>query len=142
MTSMVIIFVFLRYFFGVTFVWAEEMITMLFIATTYFGAVLGMKHKEHINIAFFYDMFPPSVQYYIEIVNHLVILVLQIAITGISIKWISKVGNVMTNGMRLPIKYFYYMMPLSAALIGGFCIIHISSLIINRKSSITTTTNN
>jgi TRAP-type transport system small permease protein len=134
MTTLVITFVFLRYFFGVTFVWAEEMITMLFISTTYFGAVLGMQNKEHINIGFFSDLFPKKAQFYVEILNHLIILGLQIAVAVISMKWIDKVGNVLTNGMRLPIKLFYSMMPISAVLIGGYCVIHIVIHIMNKNN--------
>ena len=139
MVSLVIIFVFLRYFFGVTFVWAEELITMLFISTTYFGAVIGIARKEHINISFFYDLFPKKVQKYADILNHIVILGLQVALTIVGFHWIGKVGNVLTTGMRLPIKYFYYMMPISTVLIGIFCIIHITSVILNNKNFIAST---
>lgn len=129
MSSMVIIFVFLRYFFGITFVWAEEMITMLFISTTYFGAVIGMRYNEHINIGFFYDQMPEWIKPYIEVLNSLIIFGLQVGITIISFKWIGKVGNVLTNGMRLPIKYFYYMMPISCILIGIYCLFRIVKLL-------------
>ncbi len=125
MTSLVIIFVFLRYFFGVTFVWAEELITMLFISTTYFGAVLGMKYREHITISFLADMLPSRIHRYIEKLNYLIILLVQIAITHTSLQWISRVGNVLTNGMRLPVRYFYMMMPISSVLIGFYCILFI-----------------
>ncbi|MDC7218704.1 MAG: TRAP transporter small permease [Spirochaetales bacterium] len=125
MTSLVIIFVFLRYFFGVTFVWAEELITMLFISTTYFGAVLGMRYKEHISISFLAEKLPPKVHSYIEKLNYLIILIVQIALTRTSLQWIGKVGNVLTNGMRLPIRYFYWMMPISCVLIGIYCVLFI-----------------
>lgn len=49
MALSVIISVFLRYVLGITFVWAEEAITYFFIATTYFGAILGVKENEHIR---------------------------------------------------------------------------------------------
>ena len=123
MTSLVIIFVFLRYFFGVTFVWAEELITMLFISTTYFGAVLGMKYKEHITISFLADMLPSRIHGYIEKLNYLIIFLMQVAITHTSLQWIGRVGNVLTNGMRLPIRYFYWMMPISSVLIGFYCLL-------------------
>lgn len=125
MTLLVITFVFLRYFFNITFVWAEELITMLFISTTYFGAVMGMRYNEHINIAFFHDHMSPGVKKVVNIFNYLVILGLQVAITKISMNWIAKVGNNLTDGLRIPIRFFYYMMPFSAVAIGGFCIFNI-----------------
>ena len=132
MSLLVISFVFLRYFFGVTFVWAEELITMLFISTTFFGAVLGMKYREHINIGFFEERLPDGMRRFVDIINHAIILGLQVAIIILSMNWIEKVGNVLTNGMRIPIKYFYFMMPLSSTLIGCYCIIHIVILINQR----------
>lgn len=132
MSVLVISFVFLRYFFGITFVWAEELITMLFISTTYFGAVLGMKYKGHINIGFFIEQLPGTMQRVVDIFNHLIILGLQIAIIILSANWIGRVGDTLTSGMRLPIKYFYYMMPISSVLIGCYCISHIAILIAQR----------
>lgn len=58
LTIGIILSVLLRYLFGVTFVWAEASITMLFIGTTYFGAVLGVRENEHININFLVERLP------------------------------------------------------------------------------------
>jgi TRAP-type C4-dicarboxylate transport system permease small subunit len=115
----------MRYFFGMTFVWAEELITMLFISTTYFGAVLSMKYDEHIKISLLSEKFPPLVHKAAEILNYLLIFLLQIAIFYTSLQWIGRVGNVLTNGLRVPIRFFYYMMPISSFLIGLYCLIHI-----------------
>lgn len=134
MSLLVIVFVFLRYSFNLTFVWAEEMITMLFISTTYFGAVMSMKYNEHINIGYFYENMPARLRRYVDILNFLIILVLQIALVWISMNWIAKVGNNLTVGLRVPIRYFYYMMPFSAVAIGGICIWEIISRIMNRSS--------
>ncbi len=131
MTVLIIVFVFMRYFFGITFVWAEELITMLFISTTYFGAVIGMKYNEHIRIGFFYDTCTGKKRKVIDIVNDLIILGLQISIVFMSYNWITKVGDVLTNGLRVPIKFFYFMMPFSAFFIGLYCIFNIAGIIIN-----------
>ena len=45
-----------------------------------------------------------------------------------SIGWIQKVGNVLTPGLRLPVKYFYLMIPLSSAFIIFYETIKIHSL--------------
>ena len=132
MSLLVILFVFMRYSFNITFVWAEELITMLFISTTYFGAVMGMQCNEHINIGYFHERMPPKIRKYIDILNFLVILLLQIAITKVSMDWIARVGDNLTVGLRLPIRYFYYMMPFSAVAIGGFCIFNIITIITGR----------
>ena len=125
MSLLVVTFVFMRYLFGITFIWAEEAITMLFISTTFFGAVLGVKDNEHININFFIDLIPNSIKRYIEIFSDLIILGVQVFLIYLSLDWIDKVGNVLTKGLRLPIRYFYYMMPISSILIGIYCVFSI-----------------
>jgi TRAP-type transport system small permease protein len=125
MSLLVVTFVFMRYLFGITFIWAEEAITMLFISTTFFGAVLGVKDNEHININFFVELIPKSIRRYIDIFSDFIILGVQIFMIYLSLEWIGKVGNVLTKGLRLPIRYFYYMMPISSILIGIFCVISI-----------------
>jgi len=125
MSLLVVTFVFMRYLFGITFIWAEEAITMLFIATTFFGAVLGVKDNEHININFFIDLIPNSYKRYVEIFSDLIILGVQVFMIYLSLDWIDKVGNVLTKGLRLPIRYFYYMMPISCVLIGIYCVFSI-----------------
>jgi len=132
---LVVVCVFMRYLFGVTFVWTEELITMLFIATTFFGAVIGMKYKEHITIGFFYDSVTGKGKKVLDIINAIIILALQIMITYLSVNWIGKVGNVLTSGLRIPIGIFYVMMPFSAVLIGLYCIFNVISIIYNWNDS-------
>lgn len=122
MSLLVVTFVFMRYLFGITFIWAEEAITMLFISTTFFGAVIGVKDNEHISINFFIDLIPDSIKRYVGIFSDITILGVQIFMIYLSMDWIGKVGNVLTKGLQVPIKYFYYMMPISCVLIGIYCV--------------------
>ena len=55
LVSGVIISVFLRYFFSIAFVESEELLTMVFVATTFFGSALGLREGEHIAITNFVD---------------------------------------------------------------------------------------
>ena len=52
---MVILSVYLRYVHNMTFVWAEEAISFVFIATTYLGVVIGVRDNEHISISVIKD---------------------------------------------------------------------------------------
>ncbi|MGD1821535.1 MAG: TRAP transporter small permease [Pleomorphochaeta sp.] len=137
MTILVIISVFLRYVLGITFIWAEEAITMLFIASSFYGAVLCVHEDEHIRIEFVYEKFSPKVRKIMNIIIDFVILFVEFYMTKLSLFWISKVGNVLTNGMRVPIKYFYSMIPISCTIICIYCVIsiivRIYSLITNKQ---------
>lgn len=125
MTILVIVSVFLRYVMGITFIWAEEAITMLFIASSFYGAVLCVHEDEHIRIEFIYEKFSPKVRQIMNIIIDFVILFVEFYMTKLSLFWIGKVGNVLTNGMRIPIKYFYSMIPISCTVISIYCVISI-----------------
>jgi len=133
MTIFVIASVFLRYIWGITFIWAEESITMLFIASSFYGAVLCIHEKEHIGIDFFYQKFSPKIRQLMDIVIDLVIVFVQFYMIKLSLFWISKVGNVPSKGLKVPIKFFYSMVPISCLIIFIYCviriIIHILSLL-------------
>ena len=134
MTVLVIISVFLRYVLGITFIWAEEAITMLFVASSFYGAVICVHENEHIRIEFLYEKFSPKVRQIMDLVIDVVILFVEFYMTKLSLFWIDKVGNVLTNGMRIPVKFFYSMIPISCSIICVYCgirvvmsIYHISS---------------
>lgn len=115
MTITVIISVVLRYFFNISFVWAEEAITYMFIGTTFFGAVVCQKKKEHIQIDFFERLFSKPVKQAAELVGCLVTIGVLGSLFVISLNWIFITGNSLSAGVMLPYGYFYSMVPISAA---------------------------
>jgi TRAP-type transport system small permease protein len=118
MGLLVIITVILRYFFGISYIWAEELVTRLFILTTFFGAVVAIEKREHIKIDFFLKMMPKKTQQILaDVIIQIIIIIVQIQVIRSSIKWIKIVGNAITPGMRIPTKYIYIFLPLSALLI-------------------------
>ena len=125
MLLLVIGSVFLRYIFGITFIWAEEGITMLFVASSFYGAVLCLKENEHIQIDFLYQKFSPKLKEIMNIVIDCVIFFVEFYMTKLSIFWIGKVGDVLTSGMRVPVKYFYSMIPISCTFICIYCVLNI-----------------
>lgn len=116
MTLSVIIAVFLRYFFGISYVWFQELIVYLFIFTTFFGSVIAYSREEHLAINVLYNKFSEKVQIKLKLFFDLLILYLNLQLIRVSIKWINQVGNVVTPGMRIPMKYIYIILPLSSVL--------------------------
>jgi TRAP-type C4-dicarboxylate transport system permease small subunit len=57
-TLIAIVAVVLRYFFGVFLFWSEEAIIYLIIYSTFLGAVITLRHNEHVNV----DIFGPFVK--------------------------------------------------------------------------------
>ena len=131
----VILSVFLRYVLGITFVWAEEVITMLFIGTTFFGAALTTKENEHIGIPALLESLPKPARKVLTIIGLLITVVVVGFLFHRSLNWIQKAGDLVTPGLRIPERYFYYMVPVSAALMGFYCLRRIFSLLFDFRRS-------
>lgn len=117
MSAVVIVSVILRYFVSVTFVWAEEAITMLFVSTTFFAAAVVVQRNENISISVITDLLPAPVKKAIAMLELLVAAAVQVVVFLSSWSWIAQVGNALTPGLRIPIRIFYLMIPISSVLI-------------------------
>ena len=133
LTIAIILSVFLRYVFGITFVWAEASITMFFVGTTYFGAALGVRENEHISIDYFAERLPQSFQKVIRLFVMLVIIAVQAMLFKTSLTWISKVGSTVDVALNMPKTYFYMMVPVSAILVIFYAVVHIISSLLGNE---------
>ncbi|MBF9018875.1 MULTISPECIES: TRAP transporter small permease [unclassified Oceanispirochaeta] len=127
----IILSVFLRYVFNITFVKGEEAITMVFVATTFYGAALGIRERDHISIAYFSEKANDRMRGYIDILVNLVIIFVLYYLFKNSLVWIDKVGNVKSPGLQVATKYLYVMVPISCVLSIFYCIINILSVFIS-----------
>lgn len=125
LTVSIILSVFLRYVFNITFVKAEEAITMMFVATTFYGAALGIRERDHINIEFFYEKTSDRVKGYIDIFVNIVIIFVMIYLFKNSLIWIQKVGDVKLPSLQVATKYLYVMVPVSSVLAIFYCLVGI-----------------
>lgn len=103
----------LRYFFNISFIWAEELILFTFIATTYFGVVMCVKEDEHIAIDFFVNKLPLLGRKVVETLISLIGIVTLLWLAKVSLGWIETVGGTLSSGLKLPYKYVYSWMPFS-----------------------------
>jgi len=132
----VIITVLLRYVFNIVFNWTEELIIYLFIASTYFGCILGIKEDEHIKISILKDKLPPKVKIVFDVFIDLVTIVFITSAAYLSINWIEKTGKPVTPGLAIPFASVYMMVPISFALIALYEIREIVLRINNFKNRI------
>lgn len=112
LASGVIVSVILRYLFGVSFAWAEELMTMIFIATTFFGAALGLREGEHIAITLPSEGRPLR-RRVLSILVQLSIVVVSSFVFKYSRVWIARVGAVPSPATGIPNGSFYTMVPVS-----------------------------
>jgi len=124
LTSGVIISVFLRYVFNIAFTWSEELLTISFVATTFLGASLGMREKEHIAIDYFTSKLP-RLHKVINTLVMLIVIVVAVFAFDNSLKWISKVGKIPSPATGVPNGTFYLVVPISFAFTIFYAIINI-----------------
>lgn len=125
MTLIVIAAVFFRYVFALTTVWTEELITMLFAATTYLGCALATGRGDHIRIDFFPNA-PARVRALLAASLSAVAAATHCIVARAALNWISVAGNVPSPGMDVPYGIFYSLIPLCAALVCAYEILNIA----------------
>ena len=100
LTTGVIASVFLRYVLNLFFVESEEALTLIFVATTYFGMALGVRERDHIAITYFADIAPPRVRTGIRI--FIMVIVISAVVFRQSLIWIAKVGGIPSPSLSEP----------------------------------------
>ena len=75
---LVIFTVIMRYCFSLSWKSVSEFNVMLFTFTTFWGLGLNVLKGEHVSINLLYDKFPPMVKKIISLVNHVVMLVVDV----------------------------------------------------------------
>jgi TRAP-type transport system small permease protein len=117
MTLAVILSVFFRYVFSMTAAWSEELITMLFISTSFLGTAMVTKDDEHINIDFLPNSLSPRRAAILRIIISVIVITVQAIVVKASFRWIAVNGNLKTPGLELPYRWFYSLLPMSAVLV-------------------------
>ena len=125
LTCGVIISVFLRYIFHISFAWSEEIISIFFVASTFLGAAFGVREKENIAINLNFDKLSPSISKAIRIIASIVIIIVSLFFFIYSIIWISHVGSIpsVCTGIRCGI--YYSIVPISFVITIFYSIINI-----------------
>jgi TRAP-type C4-dicarboxylate transport system permease small subunit len=108
----VMISVFLRYVFGISFAWAEELLTMSFVISTFLGAALGLREKEHISISLLQTK-NKSVNTIISVVSMILLIIILAFVYHYSLIWIARVGGVPSPATGIRYAYFYALVPIS-----------------------------
>ncbi len=127
----------LRYIFGLSAAWAEELLTMVFIATTFIGASLDLREKEHIAMSALADSLPTRPRRFASITVMVVIIVLSVFVIAYSTRWISIVGGVPSVATGIKYGWFYLLMPLTFALTAFYAVVNILAEFMNIDPPVT-----
>ena len=119
---LVVFSVIARYFFSLSWKQLAEFNVTLFAFTTFWGMGINVLKNEHVIIDIFYDNVKPAVKRWLSVLNYLIVLIVDLVFTCQGIKYVGVAGKQISQGMEIPMKYMYGIMPLCGA-ICAVCIV-------------------
>lgn len=119
---LVVFAVVMRYFFSISWKELSEFNVTLFAFTTFWGMGVNVIKNEHVRIDFLYNKLKPSGRRVIDFIDYLIMLVVDLVFTYEGIQYVAMAGKQISQGMEIPMKYMYGIMPVSGA-VCAVCII-------------------
>ena len=119
---LVIFAVIARYFFSLSWKQLAEFNTTLFAFTTFWGMGINVIKDEHVVIDILYDNVKPALKRWLAIFNYLVVLVVDVVFTWQGFKYVAVAGKQISQGMEIPMKYMYGIMPV-CGIICAICVV-------------------
>ena len=113
---LVIFAVIARYFFSLSWKQLAEFNTTLFAFTTFWGMGINVIKDEHVMIDILYDNVKPARKRWLAMVNYLIVLVVDLVFTWQGFKYVGVAGKQISQGMEIPMKYMYGIMPVCGIL--------------------------
>ena len=126
---LVIFSVIARYFFSLSWKELSEFNVTLFAFTTFWGMGINVLKNEHVIIDILYDRVPPAIKRWLSVVNHLIVLAVDLVFTKQGINYVGVAGKQISQGMEIPMKYMYGIMPMAGAVCAICIIIKIAEFI-------------
>ena len=119
---LVIFAVIARYFFSLSWKQLAEFNTTLFAYTTFWGMWINVSKDEHVMIDILYDNVKPARKRWLAMVNYLIVLVVDLVFTWQGFKYVGVAGKQISQGMEIPMKYMYGIMPV-CGVICAICVV-------------------
>lgn len=119
---LVIFSVIARYFFSLSWKELSEFNITLFAFTTFWGLGVNIIKDEHVMIDMLYDKVKPTLKRYLAILDYIVVLIVDLVFTYQGVKYVRMAGKQISQGMEIPMKYMYGIMPVCGA-ICAFCVV-------------------
>lgn len=119
---LVIFSVIARYFFSHSWKQLAEFNVTLFAFTTFWGMGINVLKNEHVMIDILYDAVKPPLKRWLSVLNYLIVLIVDVVFTYQGYKYVGVAGKQISQGMEIPMKYMYGIMPVCGA-ICAVCIV-------------------
>ena len=117
-----------RYVFGLSFIWSEELVRFLLVATSFLGGAAAYRAKALALLDLVTSHLNQSVQKGIDIVVTLVIIALcvYLCMEGYSYSFSPQIANMYSTGLNLRMTYVYLTIPIGFTLIILFGVEHLA----------------
>lgn len=112
----------LRYLFGITPIWSEELSRYLLVWAVLAGAAASVRGHRHIRVEFLADLLPPAVRRGWYLLLDLIALALFALITGLGVEAVTFNYGMRSTGLQAPLSYVMAGIPLffgAAAVFGA-----------------------
>lgn len=119
---LVIFTVIARYCFSLSWKSLAEFNVVLFAFTTFWGMGINVLKNEHVMIDIFYDRVKPSVKRWLSVSNYIIVLIVDLVFVVQGFKYVAVAGKQISQGMEIPMKYMYGIMPVSG-IICAICVV-------------------
>lgn len=126
---LVIFAVIARYFFSMSWKQLAEFNTTLFAFTTFWGMGVNVIKDEHVIIDILYDRVPPAAKRLLAVLNHLIVLIVDVVFTWQGFNYVAMAGKQISQGMEIPMTYMYGIMPVSGVICAVCILVKIAILI-------------
>lgn len=125
--------VFTRYVLKNPSTWSEELVSYLFAWMSLLGASIVTSESGHMNIPVLVDRLNPQMRSYMRILHELIALLFSLAILVYGGWQISRLAmGQMTSSLGVPVRIFYFVMPLCGVLNIIYTIINIAEIAKNK----------
>ena len=129
LAALVIFSVIARYFFSLSWKQLSEFNVTLFAFTTFWGMGINILKDEHVIIDIFYDQVKPALKRWLAVLNYLIVLVVDVVFTYQGVAYVKVAGKQISQGMEIPMKYMYGIMPVCGVICAVCIVIKIAMLI-------------
>lgn len=126
---LVIFSVIARYFFSHSWKQLSEFNVTLFAFTTFWGMGINVLKNEHVMIDILYDSVKPSIKRWLSVLNYVIVLVVDLVFTYQGYKYVGVAGKQISQGMEIPMKYMYGIMPVCGVICAVCVVIKIAEFI-------------
>jgi len=122
LAALVIFTVIARYFFSHSWKQLAEFNVTLFAFTTFWGMGINVIKNEHVIIDILYDHVKPAWKRWLGVFDYVIVLVVDLVFTYQGFKYVGVAGKQISQGMEIPMKYMYGIMPV-CGIICAICVL-------------------